>query len=294
MGIELYRDPVFDGATDPMVIFNRGERTWWMLYTSRRTTAPGAGVAWVHGTDIGVASLLDDGVGWLYRGTLDLEHEFGRNTFWAPEVVWDGGCYHMYVSYIRACRRPGRATNVISCTTRAQTWCNGPPGKVGFGSDYVNVAYVSERPGGGYRMWYKDEADHREPGGRDRGLVALGRGGVPSPPGRPQEPRLQFCGAYWMVVDSWKGQVVFRSLDQVDWEGARREEVLEASDGEAPGEGVDVGPGHHADVVVVEDRAFIIYFTHPWRDVEDCGRVGPPAFCPILAAELEDGGNAGC
>ena len=72
MGTELYRDPVFDGATDPMVIFNRAEGTWWMLYTSRRATAPGSGVAWVHGTDIGVASLTEDGVGWLYRGTLDL------------------------------------------------------------------------------------------------------------------------------------------------------------------------------------------------------------------------------
>ena len=51
-GTEFYRDPVFDGATDPMVIFNRDEHTWWMLYTSRRTTGR-APVGWVHGTDIG-------------------------------------------------------------------------------------------------------------------------------------------------------------------------------------------------------------------------------------------------
>lgn len=40
MGTELYRDPVFDGATDPMVIFNRAEGTWWMLYTSRTRRRP--------------------------------------------------------------------------------------------------------------------------------------------------------------------------------------------------------------------------------------------------------------
>jgi hypothetical protein len=82
--------------------------------------------------------------------------------------------------------------------------------------------------------------------------------------------------------------VAFRSLDQVNWEGAGR--ILEASDGEAPGEGVDVGPGHHADVVVVEDRAFIIYFTHPWRDVKDVAE-SDRRRSVILAAELEDRGG---
>ena len=160
MGTELYRDPVFDGATDPMVIFNRAERTWWMLYTSRRTTAPGAGVAWVHGTDIGVASLMEDGVGWLYRGTLDLEYEFGRNTFWAPEVVWDGRCYHMYVSYIRGVPQAwaGHERHILHYTSADMVqWT--AHGKVCLSSDYVIDACVFERPDGGYRMWYKDEAD---------------------------------------------------------------------------------------------------------------------------------------
>jgi hypothetical protein len=84
----LFRDPVFDGASDPVLIRNRPERSWWMLYTSRRATAPTKGVGWVHGSDVGIASSNDGGATWCYRGVLNLGHEFGRNTFWAPEVIF--------------------------------------------------------------------------------------------------------------------------------------------------------------------------------------------------------------
>lgn len=50
---------------------------------------------------------------------------------------------------------------------------------------------------------------------------------------------------------------------------------------------MDVGPGHHADVVVVDDRAFIIYFTHPWREVTGVSELDRRRSV-ILAAELED------
>ncbi|MBP1767820.1 MAG: family 43 glycosylhydrolase, partial [Candidatus Aminicenantes bacterium] len=29
----LYRDPVFDGAADPSLIWNDKERSWWVFYT---------------------------------------------------------------------------------------------------------------------------------------------------------------------------------------------------------------------------------------------------------------------
>ena len=32
----LYRDPVFDGAADPSLIWNDKERAWWVFYTNRR------------------------------------------------------------------------------------------------------------------------------------------------------------------------------------------------------------------------------------------------------------------
>jgi rhamnogalacturonan endolyase len=50
----LYRDPVYDGAADPVLIWNRQRKRWWMLYTNRRANVPGLrGVSWVHGTRIG-------------------------------------------------------------------------------------------------------------------------------------------------------------------------------------------------------------------------------------------------
>jgi len=32
----LFRDPLYDGAADPVVVWNRRERKWFMLYTNRR------------------------------------------------------------------------------------------------------------------------------------------------------------------------------------------------------------------------------------------------------------------
>src|SRR5262245_27377524 len=97
----LFRDPVYDGAADPVVIWNRQEQSWWLLYTARRASLPGRGVAWVHGSDIGIASSSDQGHSWRYRVILNgLEFERGRNTFWAPEVLWHEDKYHMYVSYV--------------------------------------------------------------------------------------------------------------------------------------------------------------------------------------------------
>ena len=85
----LFRDPIYDGAADPVVIWNRQTKEWWMIYTNRRVTVGGTGVAWVHGTDLGVAVSRDGGKEWVYRGILQgLDFEWGRNTFWAPEIIW--------------------------------------------------------------------------------------------------------------------------------------------------------------------------------------------------------------
>ena len=35
----VFRDPVFDGAADPVVIWNRQEEKWFMFYTNRRANA---------------------------------------------------------------------------------------------------------------------------------------------------------------------------------------------------------------------------------------------------------------
>ena len=51
----LFRDPIHDGAADPMVIYNEQEKAWYMFYTNRRANVPTQGTNWCYGTRIGVA-----------------------------------------------------------------------------------------------------------------------------------------------------------------------------------------------------------------------------------------------
>ena len=70
----LFRDPVYDGAADPTLVWNAARKRWWMFYTNRRATAQGLpGVSWVHGTRIGIAESADGGAHWTYVGTADVE-----------------------------------------------------------------------------------------------------------------------------------------------------------------------------------------------------------------------------
>jgi hypothetical protein len=47
----LFRDPVHDGAADPVVVYTGALDRWYTLYTNRRANAQGAsGMAWMHGT----------------------------------------------------------------------------------------------------------------------------------------------------------------------------------------------------------------------------------------------------
>src|ERR1017187_3538347 len=65
----LYRDPVYDGAADPTLIWNPLVKKWWMFYTDRRANVPGlSGVTWVHGTPIGIAESADGGAHWNFVG----------------------------------------------------------------------------------------------------------------------------------------------------------------------------------------------------------------------------------
>jgi hypothetical protein len=87
----LFRDPVYDGAADPVVVWNPTVERWWMFYTNRRANVPGlSGLAWVHGCRIGIAESAD-GAHWTYLGNADIElpPEIGgaEPTHWAPHII---------------------------------------------------------------------------------------------------------------------------------------------------------------------------------------------------------------
>jgi sucrose-6-phosphate hydrolase SacC (GH32 family) len=99
--VPLFRDPIHDGAADPVVVWNRARKTWWMLYTNRRADlADSNGVTWVHGTHIGIAESADGGAHWKYVSEADIPLPAPDYTLWAPEVIDVGGTYHMFLTVV--------------------------------------------------------------------------------------------------------------------------------------------------------------------------------------------------
>ena len=157
----LFQDPIYDGAADPVVIWNHNEQAWWMFYTNRRASEINHGVSYMHGTKIGIASSKDFGKTWIYRGSLDnLEFEPGTNTFWAPEIIFAQGQYHMYISYVRGIPNDWNCERHILHYTSNNLWDWNFRGIIPLSSDRVIDACVFEVTPGKYKMWYKDEVNN--------------------------------------------------------------------------------------------------------------------------------------
>jgi GH43 family beta-xylosidase len=270
----LLRDPVYDGAADPVVVRNPMRGTWWMFYTNRRATAPNLpGVAWVHGTRIGIAESRDDGASWSYLGTADITLPQGQDaTHWAPDIVRaDDGTWHMFLTVVPGVfadwQHPRQIVHLTS--TDLRTWGNAQ--EIKLASDRVIDAGVARLPGGGWRMWYNNERDRKSiyyadsadlVTWTDRGRVVADQSG--------EGPKVfQWRGAWWMITDVWRGLAVYRSTDAKTWV-RQKDNLLEH-----PGQGVDDGAiGGHCDVVVSGDRAYVFYFTHPGRSGADAKKDG--------------------
>ncbi len=259
----LFRDPIYDGAADPTAIWNPHENACWVVYTQRRANVDGRGVAWGHGCDIGIASSADGGRSWRYRGILSgLEFERGRNTFWAPELLWHDGLCHMYVSYVRGVPHDWSGDRNIVHYTSRNMWDWRFESILPLSSEKVIDACVHRLPDGRWRMWYKDEAHQSHTYAADSTDLYEWKVVGPAVTGFAHEgPNVfEWKGSYWMVVDEWKGLAMLKSSDALTW--TRRKDILAT-----PGKRLDDGTiGQHADVLVQGDEALIFYFTHPGRN----------------------------
>jgi beta-xylosidase len=258
----LYADPVHDGAADPVVIWNKAERKWWMFYTNRRANIEDStGVKWVHGTRIGIAE-SGDGRTWTYKDTANINYRpDAEYTFWAPDVMEHNGIYHMYLTYV-----PGifsdwkHPRNMVHLTSKdLRNWKY--ESKVSLVNDKVIDAAVFRLPDGSWRMWYNNEMDGKSIwyadskdlyNWEDKGKAIAARG---------EGPKVFYWKeSYWMVVDAWKGLEIYRSSDLRHW-NKQATRILEQG-----GTGKDDGAmGGHCDVVVNNGRAYVFYFTHPGR-----------------------------
>jgi len=259
----LFRDPIFDGAADPVVIWNRQEQNWWMVYTQRRANVDTQGVAWVHGCDLGVARSVDGGRTWRYLGVLPgLEFERGRNTFWAPEILWHDGTYHMFASYVPGVPNDWSGSRRIVHYTSADLWtwrCLGP---LTLSSERVIDACVEQVKPRLWRLWYKDEGNQSHTYAADSPDLHQWtvRGPAITGPGHEGPNVFRWRGSWWMITDHWDGLGVFCSDDAESW--ARQPQNILREPGHRPEDGVK---GGHADVLVQGDDAWIFYFTHPGR-----------------------------
>lgn len=261
----LFRDPVFDGAADPVIIWNKTEKAWWIFYTNRRAYGPNFGVSYVHGTDIGIASSADGGRTWVYRGTAQgLAYEPGRNTYWAPEIIEYEGIYHMYVSYVKGIPQDWNCSRRILHYTSCDLWNWTFESVLPLSSDRVIDSCVFRLPDGRWKMWYKDERNDSYSFTAYSADLYEWTAGEAEITDCPHEgPNVFFFeNRYWMITDPWEGLGVYVSEDAQNWK--RCPNILAE-----PGIRQDDGTiGAHADVLVHKDRAYIFYFTHPEVSVE--------------------------
>jgi beta-xylosidase len=269
MSAPIYRDPIQDGAADPTVIHRAGTDEWWMFYTNRRAQLASADHEWIQGSPIGVAASTDAGLTWQYRGTvagLDDPADTGLNTHWAPEVVRFGDTYHMYLSYISGTDPAMRTPRSIVHFTSPDltTWTR--QAVLPLGSENVIDACVVALPEGGYRLWYKDEEkgsatwSATSPNLFDWTLEGEVLPGAPQANPHEGPNVFRLGGWYWLIVDEWHGQAVYRSDDLKSWQ---RQGLLLDAPGSDP---MDRRFARHADVVPQGDWAAVYYFTHPEWD----------------------------
>lgn len=269
----VFDDPVYHGTADPVIVYNKAVKKWWMFYTNRRASIEDSTVAWVHGTRIGIAE-SKDGRKWKYVDTANVNYRPDPGyTHWAPDIIEENGSWHMYLTYV-----PGTFTDwnhpryivhlqskdLINWSTPSTSSTSSTPSTsstLQLINQKVIDASVYKVNDSLYRLWYNNEKDGKSiwyaespdlKTWTDKGKAIAARG---------EGPKVFYWqDQYFMIVDAWKGMEVYSSTDLLKWT-KQKERILEA-----PGKGKDdQAIGGHCDVIVNNGHAYVYYFTHPGR-----------------------------
>ncbi len=266
----LFDDPVYHGAADPVIIYNKQKKKWWMLYTNRRASINDTTVQWVHGTRIGIAESKDGRI-WKYKDTANINYRPDSGyTHWAPDVIEHNGTYHMYLTYVPGTFKDWNHARVIIhlISKDLQNWNYQSTLKLV--NEKVIDASVYKINDSLWRMWYNNEKDGKSIyyadskdlyNWTDQGKAIAARGEGPKV--------FLWQQKYFMIIDAWKGMEVFSSDDLINWK-KQSARILET-----PGKGLDdQAIGGHCDVIINNNRAFIFYFTHPGRQKNNPAQKG--------------------
>jgi len=257
----LFDDPVYHGAADPVIIYNKAKNQWWMLYTNRRASINDSTVQWVHGTRIGIAESAD-GIVWKYVDTCNINyHPDEGYTHWAPDVIEKKGIYHMYLTYVPGTFKDWNHPRVIVHLTSKDLKNWKYESTLKLVNEKVIDASVYKINDTLFRLWYNNEKDGKSIyyadskdlyNWTDKGKAIAARGEGPK--------TFYWQGKHFMIIDAWKGMEVYESDDLLNWK-KQANRILEN-----PGKGKDdQAIGGHCDVVVNNGRAYVFYFTHPGR-----------------------------
>jgi len=286
----LFRDPNYDGAADPEIVWNTHAKEWWIFYTGRRATLPDEMT--YAGNPIGVAASRD-GQTWRHLGYCQFDGKGGRadsdDTYWAPGIIRDGDTYHMFVTFKKGRPRPWTGKSfIVHYQAPARNLLNGwkkvksqtlPDGVIDAGLLKL---------GREWKLWYKHKGKVPLVVSKDlldwkkRGLI----------PGDVNEERgieapfvFRWKGAYWMLTDPHNGIQVYRSEHTESW---KKTGTILLAPGSRP---LDNSRGRHASAAVVDGRAFVFYHVEPNRDYinkKDPNEKTPgEKICVLQVAEIE-------
>lgn len=248
----LFRDPVYDGAADPSLIWNDQTGEWWLFYTQRRANVSTQGTGWCYGSDIGIGISGDQGKTWRYFGIAEgLHQEPGHNTFWAPSVRKLGDKYHLFVTYVRGVQFDWRGAGIIAHYTSKNLWDWKFVQYLPLETDVIDPA-VHPLPDGRYGLWYTHKGDTWM--AVSKNLKKWETVGKPIITGINHEAPLVFemGGSYWMVTDprgDYNGLAVYKSADCMNWERKS-----------------DLPLGGHPEIAVCGDKVYAVYFRHFQKD----------------------------
>ena len=259
----LFEDPLFNSAKDGTVVWNPVEKNWWFIYMQIRNGNPGEGVSIHHATTFGAAS-SPDGLNWTYRGFLQgLEARPGRNTFWAPEILWQDGRFHGYFSHVVGIGPHWEGDRVIRHYVSDDIMNWKLVGELdGIGSNRCLDCCVYPLPDGRWGMLFKDEVVNETGFAIGDDLYHFKAAGHIDHGTLPVEGCDVFFwkGYYWMLGDdcyTYNGLRVYRSTDAINWE--RLDNILDT-----PGKRqFDENLGHHPEIVLnpETDEAYVFYWT---------------------------------